>query len=468
MMMQMAAPRTIRLPTPQPKQMEFMRSRAKYTCYGGARGGGKSWAIREKAVGLALRYAGIRIAILRKTLVDLKKNHIVPLRAWEKNELAGLMKYNANEKTFEFVNNSRIDMAYMATDSDADAWQGQAYDVIFIEEATQFKEEWFQILTMCLRTSDTLAPGVFFNPRMYLTCNPGGVGHAWVKRLFIDRQYRNSERPDDYCMIRATLDDNPYLMQQSPDYRRQLENLPEAQRRAMLYGEWDVFDGQFFPEFLEGTHTCKPFPIPAGWRRYRAFDYGFDMLALYWIAVDYDGRAWVYREFAEGCDLGDGHTGLIISDAAHKMTEQPDDADIFQTFAPPDMWNRRQDSGRSAAEIFAECGVFCTKASNNRVAGWNDLKEWLKPRPDGRPGIIVFDTCVHLIESMPLVLHDEKHPDDVATEPHAYTHFPDALRYFVAGHPYAPERPVQDADMREELERQAGEWDDINDYDPLF
>ena len=111
-------------------------------------------------------------------------------------------------------------------------------------------------------------------------------------------------------------------------------------------------------------------------------------------------------------------------------------------FAPPDLWNRRQEYGRSGAERFAECGVYLSKARNNRVLGWLDLKEWLKVRPDtGKPSLIIFSNCRQTIESLPMLLHDEKHPDDVATEPHKYTHAADMLRYFVAGRPVAAEEP---------------------------
>ena len=162
--------------------------------------------------------------------------------------------------------------------------------------------------------------------------------------------------------------------------------------------------------------------------------------------------------------MGDGHQGLIISEAAKVMTDQPDNADIFQTFAPPDMWNKRQETGRSAADIFASCGVYLSKAGNNRIQGWQDLKEWLKLRPDGKPGIVVFDTCKQLISSMQLILHDEKKVDDVAKEPHNITHSPDALRYFVAGHPVAPLPPLPEEE-HEELWRESSEWDEINDFE---
>ena len=141
---------------------------------------------------------------------------------------------------------------------------------------------------------------------MYLTCNPGGVGHEWVKRLFITKRYENGENPEDYTFIAARVYDNRALVEQDTGYVKMLENLPEDLRRAWLDGDWNVFAGQYFSEWSEKTHVMEPFPIPAHWRRYFAMDYGLDMLAGYWIAVDTTGRAYVYREIYE--------SGLIISE----------------------------------------------------------------------------------------------------------------------------------------------------------
>ena len=340
-----------------------------------------------------------------------------------------------------FPNGARLKFGYCRHDSDLLQYQGQAYDVIFLEECTQFPEVVFTTMTESNRSSGLMTE--HFPPRMYFTCNPGGVGHAWFKRLFIDRDYKDTERAEDYVFIQANVYDNKRLMHDSPDYVRALENLPEDRRRAMLYGDWDVFEGQYFPEFRRETHVCEAFPIPDHWTRYRALDYGFDMLAVGWIAVSEDGTAYLYKEFCEGKDLGEGHSGLILSAAAAAIRERSDEReDASPVFAPPDLWNRRQEYGRSGAERFAECGVYLSRARNNRVLGWLDLKEWLKVRTDtGKPSLIIFSNCRQTIESLPMLLHDEKHPDDVATEPHKYTHAADMLRYFVAGRPVAAEEP---------------------------
>lgn len=424
----------VRLNDPYPKQREFYLSRARYTAYGGARGGGKSDVMRSKAILLCLRYAGIQVLLLRRTYAELKENHLIPAQ----QILKDVATYIGVDKAFKFPNGSRLKFGYCYRDKDLLQYQGQAYDVILLEECTQFPEIVFTTLTESNRSSG-LIRGEPFHPRMYFTCNPGGVGHAWFKRLFIDRKYKKTERAEDYEFIQASVYDNPWLLKNSPDYVRALENLPDDRKRAMLYGDWDVFEGQYFPEFSPSAHVCQPFVIPKHWRRYRVFDYGFDMFAAYDVAVDEQGRAYFCKEIYEGKDKTDEYgnpgTGLRISEAAALLVRNTEQgAEIDATYAPPDMWNRRQDTGQSAADIFAAHGVPLYKTSNNRVQGWFAVKEALRVSTDGsKPMIQIFSTCENLIRTLPLVLHDEKNPDDVAREPHECTHAPDALRYFVAG-----------------------------------
>lgn len=418
---------------PQEKQVAFFKARARFVAYGGARGGGKSWSVREKARLLSLRYGGIRILILRRSFPELQENHILPM----KRDLMGLAVWRETEKAFTFPNGSRIKFGYCAGEHDVDQYQGQEYDIIFIDEATQFTEYQYQTLTACLRGAND------FPKRMYLTCNPGGVGHAWVKRLFIDRDYRESEVPEDYVFISAKVTDNPALMEADPGYVRMLDNLPPGLREAWRDGSWDVFAGQYFTEWNRDVHVCDPFTPPDWWRWYVTMDYGLDMLAAYLIGVDEEGRAWVVREVYQGKDLGNGADGLIISEAAERVKELADGVRIYEWLAPPDLWNRRQETGRSVADIFAEHGVYLTKTSNDRVAGWLAVKEWLKievrkgaPSGSGAGGegfgtrLRIFRGCVNLIRCLPQLQYDDKNPSDVATQPHELTHGPDALRGF--------------------------------------
>lgn len=424
---------TIKLEPPYPKQREFFEATSRFVAYGGARGGGKSWAARVKLILLALAHDGIQLLLLRRTLPQLRENHIIVLQRM----LGEAAQYRESVKEFNFPNGSRLKLGYCDGEQDVLQYQGQAYDVIFMEEATQFTEFQFQALTECNRSSGMMKEK--FSPRMYLTCNPGGVGHSWVKRLFIDRNYRASERDEDYTFIKSLVYDNEYLMKNSPEYVRVLENLPEARKKAMLYGEWDLFEGQYFPEFSREAHVIEPFEIPEHWRRYAALDYGLDMLACMWIAMDELGNAFVYRELYE--------SSLIISRAAEKILEMSVGDEVEQYFAPPDLWNRRQDTGKSAAEIFAENGVLLTKASNDRVAGWLNLKEWLKvfDCDCGRTSRLkFFRNCLNVIRCLPAIRFDEKNPNDCAVTPHEITHACDAMRYFASA------RPIKSEEKREE------------------
>lgn len=423
--------KTIKIEPPNERQKLFLKAEKRFVAYGGARGGGKSWAVRTKSKLLGLNYAGIRQLIIRRTYAELEGNHIRPLQA----ELQGVATYNESKKLFTFSNGSIIKMGYSGGDADVSQYQGQEYDIIFIDEATQFTE--YQYATICA----TLRGVNAFPKRVYLTCNPGGVGHTWVKRLFIDKQYNPGENPDDYMFIPAKVDDNTALMAADPEYKRNLENLPPDLREAWLNGNWDLFVGQYFTEFKRDIHVIEPFVIPAHWRRYFSMDYGLDMLAGYYYAVDEHGRAIAYKEIYK--------PSLIVSDAA-ALIKATTNEHIYAYYAPPDLWNRRQETGKSVADIFREHGINLQIANNNRVDGWLNVKEWLKPYTDEQgiatANIRITSNCTNLIRCLPLIQYDDKDPNDCATEPHEVTHAPDALRYFIAGRPRAthiePPKPI--------------------------
>lgn len=409
---------------PNDKQRLFLTARERYVAYGGARGGGKSWAVRVKAVLLALYYPGIRVLVVRRSYAELEENHVRPMQAL----LDGIALYRDRDKTFSFPAGSRIRFGYCDNEGDVLRYQGQEFDCVFLDEATQLTEFQFQTFKGCLRGVND------FPKRMYITCNPGGVGHAWVKRLFIDRDFRAGEDPGDYVFIPAGVRDNRVLMEKDPEYVRRLESLPYALRKAWLEGSWDVFAGQFFTEWDRRLHVCRPFSVPPGWRRYVTMDYGMDMLAAYLIAVDPRGRAYVVSEVYEGRDLGESHPGLIISQAAERLRELAAGTEVYEWLAPPDLWNARQETGRSVADIFAEQGIWLTRTSNDRLAGWMAVRERLRPVEDETgavsAGLCVFENCVNLIRTLPLLRYDERRPSDAARDPHEITHAPDALRGF--------------------------------------
>jgi len=398
---------------PQPKQKEFFMAHTRYVAYGGGRGGGKSWAVREKAKRLAIKWAGIKILIIRKALIDLKTNHIDPLRAEIPEAIA---KLSRQDNMMRFINGSTIQFSYFKTENDGEKYRGQEYDVIFLEEATQFLESVFTVLKGCLRGVND------FPKRIYLTCNPDGIGFSWVKRLFVSRDFMEDEDPADYTFIKALLYDNQVLMKADPGYEKQLMSLPEDMKKRWLYGSWDVAEGQMFDDFDRRIHVCDPYPLDPSWRRYISIDYGLDRLAAYWYAIDREGYVVVYKEFCQ--------SNLIISKAAEGINDFSNGDEIYATLAPPDLWSRSQETGKSKAELFYESGLELTKASNDREAGWLAIKELLRVDEHGRPKLKIFSNCKELIKCLIEILRDPKKPNDCMLEPHEITHAPDSLRYF--------------------------------------
>ena len=397
---------------PSERQRQFFASRARFTAYGGARGGGKSWALRRKLIAMCLRYPGIRCLLVRRTLPELRANHLHPFL----KEYGALLQYRDTEKSLLLPNGSRIELGFCANDRDALRYQGQEYDIIAIDEATQLSEFRFSIFKACLR-------GVSLFPRrMYLTCNPGGIGHAWVKRLFVDRAFRSGEHPEDYAFIPALVYDNAVLTTADPDYVRSLESLPDRLRDAWLYGRWDVFEGQFFPEFDSAVHVCSPSVIPKHTKRFVAVDYGFDMLAALLVGVDTKGNYWVIDEHCE--------KGLTLSEAAERIASLAQGSHAEYVIASPDLWNRRQDSGRSGFEIMQPIvGVPpMIAADNRRIPGWRILREYLAQKAD-HPFLRISCECHQLIRSLPALLCHAERPEDASGEPHDITHAPEALRY---------------------------------------
>ena len=400
--------------SPNEKQKLFFASRAKYTAYGGARGGGKSWALRRKLVGLCLHYPGIRCLLIRRTYAELKANHLFPLLS----EYGRLISYSEGEKSISLPNGSKIFFGYCSSDRDLLRYQGQEYDIIAIDEATQLSEHQFSVFKACLRGCND------FPKRMYMTCNPGGVGHGWVKRLFIDRDFRGDESPDDYLFVQALVYDNDVLMRKDPSYVKQLSALPKRLRDAWLCGRWDVFEGQFFPEFNYSEHVCDGSVIDiTKLRHFVAFDYGFDMTAAELCGADEMGNLYVIDEFCA--------QNLTLSEAARAISGLCRGYNPEYAVASPDLWNRRQDSGKSGFEIMQSVDGMppMIAADDRRVAGWRVLREYLSRDSEAR--IKISTRCKELIRCLPLLIFDGERTEDASSNPHSVTHAPEALRYAV-------------------------------------
>lgn len=381
--------------------------------------GGKSYGQLIDAFLYALQYPKSKQIIFRRTFPDLERSLIRVSLGLYPRETA---TYNSSKHTWTFKNGSIIDFAYIDKENDVYQYQSAEYDVIRFDELTHFTEFMYTYMISRCRGANSYPKG------LKSSTNPGGIGHTWVKARFIDigepniiHQFKEGSR----IFIPSLIQDNMFLLENDPDYVTRLDNLPEKEKKALKYGDWDIFDGQFFSEFDRKIHVCSPFEIPKDWRIYRARDYGLDMTAVCWIALDYRMNAYVFKEFYE--------PNLIVSEAGRKINEMTTEK-ILIDYAPPDLWNRNKDTGKSTADIFAESGHYLTKADNNRVTGWLAVHEWLKVFPDeqGVPTsrLHIFSNCVNLIRTLPALQYDDKNPNDVATEPHELTHIPDALRYF--------------------------------------
>lgn len=406
------------------KQDKFINSEAFETLFGGAAGGGKSFGQLVDALLYALKFPKSKQIIFRRTFPDLEKSLIRASLEFYPREVA---TYNTSKHTWTFKTGSIIDFGYIDSENDVYQYQSAEYDIIRFDELTHFTEYMYTYMISRCRGANP------YPKHIKSSTNPGGVGHSWVKERFIDIGEPNkiheimleSGEKTSRIFIPSLVQDNIFLLQNDPDYVRRLDNLPEKERKALKFGDWDIFDGQFFSEFNRQMHVCTPFEIPKDWRIYRTRDYGLDMCATYWIAMDYYMNAYVFKELYE--------SNLIVSEAARKINEMTEER-IQIDYAPPDLWNRNKDTGKSTADIFAENGQYLTKADNNRVTGWLAVHEWLKPYTDEQgqlnSKLKIFSNCVNLIRTLPAVQHDEKNPNDVAGEPHELTHAPDALRYF--------------------------------------
>ncbi len=459
------------IPRPSEKQRLFLNDTHRYVGYGGARGGGKSWAVRVKAVLLCLRYPGIKVLIIRKTYPELQENHILPLcellHVYDEDPERRLALYNDQKKHLVFPNGSRILFRYCDTDMDAQRFQGTEADVLFVDEATQQSEERMDRLRACVRGVNG------FPKRVYYTMNPGGEGHGWVKRLFIDRIYREGENPEDYSFIPALVTDNAALMQADPDYVRKLRSLPPKLRDAWLYGRWDIFEGQFFEDFRvtpdlamaqkygftdsseelrrqrRFTHVIEPFDLGAGdkrgWSIFRSYDFGYGRpFSCAWWAVDYDGVLYRILELY-GC-TGTPNEGLRwtpekqFTEIARIEKEHPWLRSRHITgVADPSIWDGSR--GESVAETAARHGITFVPGENRRIPGWMQCHYRLQFDELGYPRMYVFDSCAAFLRTVPLMQFSKSCPEDLDTS--MEDHVCDEWRYACMSRPVTPLRKAE-------------------------
>lgn len=430
----------------QPKQQDFYEKveSTPVTFYGGAKGGGKSAGLRLIMLLRRIKYPGSHGAIFRRTFPELEGNHIRPMF----QQFPELRKfYNSTKKILTFPNGSTLEFCYCKNDDDVLLYQGREFHDLGIEEAGQWTETMFRTLHGSNRSS---SPNI--KARTLLTGNPGGIGHGWLKRLFVEREFNDRERSEDYAFIQAFVHDNKILMENDPEYVRKLEAEPnEALRRAYLFGDWDIFAGQFFGEISREVHFIKPFPIPEHWERFGAYDFGFNHPAAFgWFANDEDGNTYLYRELIKA--------QMRVDQFAKALAKFDDTAKLYPIVAGHDCWTtknvlRDASAPPTIAEEFQSHEINLKKAVIDRIQGAAHLRKYLAWKDtDGKnkkPRLLIFNTCPITFNTLARMVHDPDRPEDVlkvnATEgdPTSGDDAYDMIRYGMMSRPLITEAPLK-------------------------
>jgi hypothetical protein len=417
-------------------QTQFLAASEREVFYGGARGGGKSFALLADPLRYCTKQKH-RALIIRRTMPELRDliNHSQQLYP---KAYPGA-KWREQEKEWKFPSGARIEFGYAENLTDVLRYQGQSYTWIGIDELPQYANvDIYNFLRSSLRSVDPDIP-VY----MRATGNPGNVGSLWVKNMFVDPAVPNTKfdieiktplgvKKISRRFIPAKLQDNPYLMQ-TDDYYAMLASLPEVQRKQFLEGNWEAYEDSSFPEFNKEIHVIKPFDIPRNWMRFRTCDWGYSSPACcLWLAVDFDNNIFVYREL---------YTQRITADIfARKVLDAEQGEYIRYGVLDSSTWARRGDIGPSIAETMILEGCKwrpSDRSPRSRVAGKLEIHKRLRPDEDtGYPSLFILDNCVNLVRTLPMLPTDKNNPEDVDT--HAEDHAYDALRYGCMSRPIHP------------------------------
>lgn len=432
----------------QPKQLEALQlsKTVPVLFYGGAKGGGKSYLTRFREVRRRLKYPNTKGLIVRRTYPELLSNHIRKVFE-EYPETRGW--YNKSEKILNYPNGSTTEFSYLKNSDDVFTYQGREYEDISVDEITQHEEITFKTLRTSLRTTNPT-----IKPRMLLTGNPGGIGHAWVKRLFVDKQYRGGEMPDDYAFVQAFVSDNTALLKADPDYIRRLEDLPDHLRKAYLEGDWNIFAGQAFPELSTKLHVIQPFSLPPGTKYFFSFDPGYNHpYAFIVFALVPEGTLYVTNLIT-----GRLQTTLEIAEKIKALNLKG------EIHAGQDLWYPGRGGGKSLMEEFAECGIgaangyYFIRAKTDRIRGVQTVRKYVNPKayPDGKPRVFFFSNCLPVYDCVASMQIDPKNPEDVvkvdALDGDGGDDLYDSFRYGLMSRAYPTD--IQDV----EPDEFSGEW----------
>jgi hypothetical protein len=405
-------------------QTSFLAASEKDVLYGGAAGGGKSYAMLIDP----LRNCGVkahRALILRRSMPELREL-IDKSREIYPQAFPGA-KFREVEKVWNFPSGAKIEFGFLEKDADVYRYQGQSYSWIGFDEITHLPTEFgWNYLASRLRTTDS-------NLKTYLRCtaNPGGVGSSWVKRRYVEPSQADKTFVGSDGLTRkfipARLADNPYLATDGV-YEKMLKSLPPTQRKQLLEGNWDVSEGAAFAEFDIDLHVIDQFQIPLHWARVKGIDYGYaSESCCLWGAIDSnDGTLIIYRELYQKGLTGEDLASIISNMELEDPMSVPG---VLDTSA----WSRTGTTGPTVGETLQKAGHKLRRADKNRVQGKIQIHEYLKESASGRPRLQIVKSCKNLIrelQSIPLAKHNSEDVDTNASD-HAY----DALRYMIMSRP---------------------------------
>ena len=405
-------------------QTDFLAAPEIDVLYGGAAGGGKSYAMLVDPLRYAYRSAH-RALILRRSMPELREL-IDKSRELYPQAFPGC-KFREVEKLWNFPSGAKVEFGFLERDADVYRYQGQAYSWIGFDEITHLPTEFaWNYLASRLRTTDSE-----ITPYLRCTANPGGVGAHWVKKRYLSPAPPNDsfEGADGLTrkFIPARLEDNPYLSKDGR-YQQMLEALPDVQRKQLLEGNWDITEGAAFTEFDLNVHVITPFDIPLGWERLKGIDYGYaSESACIWGSVDpTDGTLLIYRELYRK-----NLTGVDLAQMITQMEVQ--DPYSVQGVLDTSAWARTGTTGPTVGETLQRAGHKLRRADKKRIQGKIQIHEYLRVQQSGRPRLQIFNTCPNLIRELQGLPLDKNNPEDVDT--HAPDHAYDALRYLIMSRP---------------------------------
>lgn len=385
---------------------------------GGARGPGKSHAVFSQiTLDDCKRVNGLKCLFLRQTGVAAKESFEDLIQKVLHGKTS--YEYNRSTNTLKFPNKSRMLLGGFRDERDIDNYIGIEYDVIAIEELNQITYDKVNKLRGSLRTSKEN-----WRPRLYASFNPGGKGHQDVKKMFI-LPYRE-ERQTETRFVPSTYKENPYL---NKEYITYLEGLEGDLGKAWRGGEWDLFQGQYFNEWSDKRHVIEPFEVPDTWKRVRSIDHGRTApTACLWGAIDHDGRLYIYREY---------HMAGVDADINAQKIAELSKGESYRFTVLDSACFSKTGTEETIAEIYERNGVTCEPATKNRLAGWALVHEYLRGDPiidlEGKTiipaRVVFFKTCYNAINTIPTLIHDERHPEDLDTD--GEDHEADALSYLL-------------------------------------